>query len=115
MLAIHSLNFDQNGVVLLEVDYETSSFGETSRRRSRVQTLDGGYVTEDRGSSIQDRSFSLSFRATELIADAVRRLVQLYPKLLVASIHGLFLCSVDRFAEGITTCSLYLDVEEQYV
>ena len=45
MLAIHSLNFDQQGVVILEVDYETSSFGETSRRRSRVQTLDGGYVT----------------------------------------------------------------------
>lgn len=114
MLAIHSQSFDEQGVVILNVNYETSSFGETSRRRSRVQTLDGGYVTEDRGSSIQDRSFSISFSDTKETVAAVRRLVQLYPQVLVSSIHGLFRCSIDRVNESTSTCYIALDVEEQY-
>ncbi|MCP1496220.1 hypothetical protein J2Y86_000927 [Pseudomonas migulae] len=114
MLALHSQGFDEKGVVILDIDYETSSFGETSRRRSRVQTLDGGYVVEDRGSSIQDRSFSLTFSGSEETVSAVRRLVQLYPQILVSSIHGLFRCSVEKLNEGTTMSYLNLDVEEQY-
>lgn len=114
MLALHSQSFDEQGVVIIDVDYQTSSFGETARRRSRVQTLDGGYVTEDRGSSVQDRSFSISFSGSKETVAAVRRLVQLYPQVIVSSIHGLFRCSIDRVTEGATACSMYVDVEEQY-
>lgn len=115
MLAIHSVQYDVNGVVFLDLDYENTSFGDASRRRSRVQTLDGGWVTEDRGYSEQDTSFQLAFRANKAKIEEVKRLVELYPRLIISSDQGCFLCSVDKLVESITgVCSLNVDVEQKY-
>jgi hypothetical protein len=86
---LSSLTFDLDGAIILEI-LDDSDLGTTSRRVTRIATLDGGVAINDFGYSAADKILLLRFQSTSKTeVDRVRRLVELYDRLNL-SVDGQF-------------------------
>jgi hypothetical protein len=76
----------------LDILDDESSLGNTTRRVTRIATLDGGAALNDFGHSYADRTVTLRWEPTSpQQLQNLERMVRLYSKLLLAKDDGLFL------------------------
>lgn len=107
-VSLTATTFDLEGALVLEPLPETD-WGETTRRVSRVATLDGGAVINDFGSSIADRSIRLVWSLTGPDdEDAIRWIVETHQTLLLSCHLGALLVAPSslKCAEGRATLAL---------
>jgi hypothetical protein len=99
MLAISTLTIDPFGAQLLNLKPGAANLGDTSRRVSRVATLDGGASVLDGGYTVADRTISidLSDQSRETIA-ALKYLCQVHTMLLVLTEDGAFRAAPERIS-----------------
>jgi hypothetical protein len=114
MLTIQTINYDEQGCVAIDLIDGGTSFFETARRRSRVKTLDGGTVTEDRGFSVQDYRFSLYFNASRDEYLNIKRIVETNSNVIICCESGVFLCSIEKLTGDNGKFTLTCDVETKY-
>jgi hypothetical protein len=90
-IALSTLTVDPFGAQLLDIDPGRASLGATTRRVSRIATLDGGASILDGGYSVADRNISvdISGQSRETV-EALRYLFQTYSTLLVLTEEGAF-------------------------
>lgn len=98
MLAtLSALEYNLDGHVALEIR-EDSDLGETRRRVSRVQTLDGGVAVSDFGHSEGDRTISLRWSPQSADAEAaVAALVRSQSQVVVSVRDGVFRASPEVY------------------
>ncbi len=89
--------FDPDGALVFEID-PASDLGESSRRVSRVKTLDGFSAFSDNGYSDGDRTITLKFVSTVDLFDQLHAMMVIHPLLSLATIDGCF----EGVAETIT-------------
>lgn len=94
--------YDLNGALLLHCE-ETSDIGGVTRRVSRTATLDGDSVLTDFGVTAADTTVRLRIPLNKALDDSLRRLVTLYPVLVLTTRLGCYLGAVDAYTvEGKT-------------
>jgi hypothetical protein len=82
---LSTTTFDFDGHITLDLLGNESDLGETTRRVTRVATLDGSAAVNDFGHSYADRTLRLRWQPEdEAQAEAVNRLVRLYNRLQVS-------------------------------
>jgi hypothetical protein len=92
--------FDTSGFVELPVTDETND-GEMRRRVARVATLDGGAVVNDGGYTEADRVLSLAWVPNNATREAaVKRMIQLYQQIQVATREGVYLVALESYTPG---------------
>lgn len=92
----------------------TSDLGETSRRVTRVATLDGGAAFGDFGHTEADRTIVLRWQPqSREHEESVRRLVALYTRITVSIAEGLFLVAPQTYSPGAEESRLTLLVERK--
>lgn len=97
MLALATLTVDPFGAQLLTLKPGRSNLGDTSRRVSRVATLDGGASVLDGGYTVADRTISLDISdQTKETVDALKYLCSVHSSLLVLTEDGAFKASPER-------------------
>ncbi len=100
--------YDPSGYIELQV-LDESSFVETTRRVSRVKTLDGGAVISDGGFSDSDRTIVLRWKPTSAAVDSeIERLAQTYPLLTISTRRGVFRAAPERYTPGDDESALSL-------
>jgi hypothetical protein len=99
----------------IEIDILSSSeLGETSRRVNRVATLDGGAVFNDFGQTDADRTITLRWAPVSTTHEsAIKRLVRLYTKIVVATEDGVFLAAPESYTPGEGESRLRLLVDRR--
>lgn len=108
LIVLSTTTFDPDGYVEIEA-LDNFNTGPTRRRMNRVPTLDGGAVFNDFGFAEADRTIDLTWQATSKATDdAVKRLVQTYAQIVVATRDGVFLAAPDAFTPGAEESSLTL-------
>ena len=106
LYALAAITFDPAGHIQLPATPQTTD-GETRRRMSRIATLDGGAVVTDGGFSQVDRVFELEWPADDAAREAaVRRMVELYPQVLLAAPSGVYLVALESYVPGPAESSL---------
>lgn len=110
MLALATLTIDPLGAQLLSLSADgKTSLGDTSRRVSRVATLDGGASILDGGYTVADRTINIDLSGqTREVVDAVKYLFQVYDKLVVMTEDGAFLAAPERISIGKNTANMTL-------
>ena len=100
LAAIASIEADPLGHVLLQVVPGTTA-GATSRRMSRIATLDGGAALNDSGYSEADRIIDLRWQpVSEQQEEDVARLVRLYGRVHVSFAGAVFLAAPETYTPG---------------
>lgn len=92
MIVITSLTSDVDGAIVIHEDSANTDFGEVTRRQTRVATLDGGAVLQDRGYSDTDLTFSIAakeYSKTEF--DRIRQFINDYPEVRLSCRIGTFI------------------------
>ena len=108
LITLSTTTFDPDGYVEIQARDDFTA-GETRRRVNRVATLDGGAVFNDFGVADADRTISLTWRAASgAIDEAVKRLVETYAQIVIATRDGVFLAAPDAFTPGAEESSLTL-------
>src|SRR5690554_823148 len=97
--AIFTKEFDPLGDRVLSVLPGRSRLGDVSRRKTRVKTLDGGYMIEDRGYSAADRSLQLAFQVSDSERDYLKYLVSTYSFCYLVVNRALYYVSISRLTE----------------
>jgi effector-binding domain-containing protein len=86
-----SKTFDVNGYVPITPTTDKADFGESRRRASRVQTLDGGIAVNDFGYADGDRTITLYWRPRSAAVEAnIKRLVEQYQRLNLSTKDGFY-------------------------
>jgi len=98
MLAtISALIFDPVGYVEFDA-LASTKLGDDTRRVSRIATMDGAASVNDGGYSESDRTIEIRWKTgTYASEDNVRRMLQLYPQLLVCTQVGAYIAVVDTY------------------
>jgi hypothetical protein len=92
--------YDLDGSIAIDVSNDSFD-GITSRRVSRVATLDRGVAVSDGGYAEGDRTLDYTWRTVSKDHnDSVERLVKVYPELWVSTSSGVFLVSPSNFTAG---------------
>jgi hypothetical protein len=113
--SLSAINYDDAGSLMLDYIPSSSSLGDSVRRRTRVKTLDGGHVIEDRGFSHSDRSFGLAVKRDPETEAALEGLVQSHPMLKLSIEDRSFRVSTSSITRvDDRTLVINLDVEEAY-
>ncbi|MEY2653625.1 MAG: hypothetical protein RLZZ524_653 [Pseudomonadota bacterium] len=112
MITLSTATFDPSGYIEIEALPSTTA-GDASRRVSRVATLDGGAVVNDFGFSDADRVISLKWSPVLATDVAVKRLLELYQTVQVATRDGVFLAAPESFTARPTESTLRLLVLER--
>lgn len=104
MLAVLSSTvWDPSGYVELETVISQTR-GDTTRRMSRVSTLDGGAVVIDQGSTDADRTITLEWQSLPKDDEqTVEQMVQLYSRLNVSIDGAVYLAAPSRYTPGETS------------
>ncbi len=101
MLAIATLTIDPFGAQLLDLPVGTTSLGDTTRRLSRVATLDGGATILDGGYTVTDRTITIDLAGqTKQTVDDLKYLCEVYEKLVVMTEDGAFMAAPERVSIG---------------
>ena len=91
MISISAPIYDPAGVVRIQ---DAPATDPLRRRVNRQRTLDGGVVVNDGGYSHGDRDITVRWRPkSQAEYDAVARLLQMYPQLIVSTREGVFRCA----------------------
>ena len=91
MISISAPTYDPAGVVRIQ---DAPATDPLRRRVNRQRTLDGGVVVNDGGYSHGDRDITVRWRPkSQAEYDAVARLLQMYPQLIVSTREGVFRCA----------------------
>ena len=99
-IALSTLTADPFGAQLLDIAPGRASLGNTSRRVSRIATLDGGASIIDGGYSVADRNISVDISSqTRATVDELRYLFQSYSALLVLTEEGAFRAAPENISE----------------
>lgn len=99
MLGISTLTIDPFGAQLLTLKPGTANLGDTSRRISRVATLDGGASVLDGGYTVTDRTISVDLAdQTRETIDALKYLFQVHSMLIVCTEDGAFRAAPERIS-----------------
>jgi hypothetical protein len=109
MLAISTLTIDPFGAQLLTLNPGAANLGDTSRRVSRVATLDGGASILDGGYTVTDRTIGidLSGQSRETV-DALKYLFQTNAMLLVMTEDGAFKAAPERISISANSARMSL-------
>jgi len=100
MSTLSALTFDVLGHVPLDVMPE-NAYQVVERRVSRTRTLDGGASINDGGYSAADRIIEMRWDTESADQhEAVERLVELHPLLVVSTLSGVFLAAPERYTPG---------------
>jgi hypothetical protein len=93
---LSSLTFDLDGTVAIEI-LNDSDLGSSTRRVTRVATLDGGVAVNDFGYSAADRTIVLRWvPQSEEQINLVERLTRLYSRISLSSKDGFFIVVPQR-------------------
>ena len=97
MISISAPTYDPSGVVRIQ-DAPASDMDTVRRRVNRVRTLDvnvnSGVTVNDGGFTHGDRDFAVRWRPkSQAEYGAAKRLVELYPQLIVSTRQGVFRCA----------------------
>jgi hypothetical protein len=95
--ALTTTTIDPFGAVNLKL-LSSSRMEDRSRRTSRVRTLDGGVALNDGGYAPGDRDIYLVWRTKPAIDDAIKRLVELYSRVNVATPDGMYRAALDSYS-----------------
>ncbi len=110
---ITSLTFDLTGHAEINTLADDTD-GETTRRVSRVATLDGGVVITDRGHAAGDKTLEYRWRTVSHAHNAdVENLVKNYARLHVATRTGFYLVAPKSFLPGVAESQITLLVIER--
>lgn len=87
-----------------------TDFGPSSRRVTRVATLDGGAVYNDFGFTDADRTMTLRWTYDAALAQNVERILRYYSEVHVSTRLGLFRAALARHAtqQNISTLTLLI-------
>lgn len=100
---------------LLTLD-PSSNTRTVQRRLTRTATLDGGAVIADGGFSDADRTFTLVIRDLSRADGDTLAAIALFPTVLVAVDHGLYLARVNGYAfNGNVSSSITLWIERKII
>jgi len=114
LVTLTTTTFDPLGSVELEVLDDQSDFGQTTRRVTRIATLDGGAVFNDFGHAYGDRTITLVWLITsDAQESAVERLVRLYSLLNVSLPDGVYQAAPQSYASTQTQGTLTLLVKSK--
>ena len=91
--------FDPAGHVAISVS-DGSDLRTITRRMNRVQTLDGGSVTNDTGYTPADRTLQIATTAHAGVYDALFRLSRLYPRIIISTPDGVFTAAPERLTQS---------------
>jgi len=110
---LSSLSFDLNGLAILKRS-DLSRFDDTSRRVTRVATLDASEVAfSDLGFSHGDRTFTIiEKRPSKALIDSVRYLQRTYPLLVLGCRVGCFSGAIQNMDVSNNTLTLTFLVKE---
>ena len=99
MITISAPSYALTGTVVLQEELNNSDLRTVTRRVSRSQTLDGGAVIDDAGFSDGDRTIVFSIRqCTEIQYTTLEQFVELYERLLLATVDGVFYGSIEQMS-----------------
>ena len=106
--------FDPAGVISLDIDEKESNFGDSSRRVTRIATLDGGAVFNDFGFSHSDKTVTLVHAVkTKAEALSVEQLVSVYSLLNVSLPNGFYSVAPESYVLTQETGTLTLLVKSK--
>lgn len=113
ILALSAIDYDPAGHIRI-IGLPTSNTGDTTRRVSRVATLDGGVAINDSGYAEGDRTIVAQWRPiSKWHEDAIDRLVRIHGRLRVSTREGCFLAVPERYRPGPSRSELTLLVIER--
>lgn len=113
MLTINAPIFDIEGHETIRSPSPAGLFDFT-RRVSRVPTLDGGAAINDFGYSDSDRTLQIEWRsASRQQIENIRRMAQIYGRLIVSFSDGCFIGAPESFAPQEDTSTLTILVERR--
>ena len=81
--------FDPVGAATFNVNAD-SDLGRSTRRVSRVKTLDGLAVLSDNGHSESDRTITLKFKADHPLYNQLNTMLIVHPLMTLSTIDGCF-------------------------
>ena len=112
-IAISAIAFDLSGHIEIDT-LPANNNGETTRRVSRVATLDGDVAVNDRGYAEGDRTLVYSWQTVSKAHNAsVDRMVRLYSQVNVATPDGVYLAAPESYFDDPTEPSITLLVIEK--
>ncbi len=86
--------------LLINTNEEDTNFGNASRRQTRVATLDGGSVLQDRGFSNSDLTFVISAKEfSEGVFESLRYLVESFPEVRISTRIGSFIGTIRNLSD----------------
>lgn len=112
-ITFSTLEYDPLAPVTVEA-LPNSDYRSGSRRVNRVATLDGGSVFNDFGFTFSDTTFTIAFRPVSLDQyEAVKRLVETYPKITVTVPSGVYLAAPESYEHSSEEMRVRLLVERK--
>jgi hypothetical protein len=109
MIAISTLTIDPLGDHLLIVKPGAVDLGGTTRRVSRIATLDGGAYIQDGGSTVADKTIVIDLTdQTKTTIDALKYLCQQYPIVILLTEDGAFRAAPERVSLSSNRASMSL-------
>lgn len=109
MLALATLVVDPFGAQLLDLPAGSADLGDTSRRVSRVATLDGGAAVLDGGYTVADRTINIDLTGqSKATVDALKYLFQVHEKLILLTEDGAFNAAPERVSVSGNTARMTL-------
>lgn len=109
MLSIATKTIDPFGAQLLYLRPGGASLGDTSRRVSRIATLDGGASIMDGGYTDTDRTIVVDLDGQDRITiDALKYLFQTYSSIIVMTEDGAFSAAPERISINASSARMTL-------
>ena len=109
MFAIATLTSDPFGSQLLDLPPGAANLGDTSRRVSRIATLDGGASVLDGGYAVADRTISVDLAGqSKTVIDALKYVFQNHTKINVLTEDGAFMAAPERISISGDSASMSL-------
>ena len=112
-VSLASTTYDLAGYIEIDL-LPNNTDGQTTRRVTRVTTLDGGVAVTDRGYAEGDRTLTYTWQSvSEAHSESVARLVRLYPEIYVYSPEAVYLAAPETFRPGVDESSLSILVKDK--
>ena len=113
ILTLSALDYDPAGHIRI-AGLPTSDRGDTTRRVSRVATLDGGVAVNDSGYAEGDRTIVAHWRPASAAREAaIERMVRIHSRVRVSTRHGCYLAVPEKYKPGTSRSELTLLVLEK--
>lgn len=109
MIGFATLTIDPLGALLLNVSRDGTNLGDTTRRVSRVATLDGGATILDGGYTVADRTIIINLAdQTRVTVEALKHMTEVHSKVLVLTEAGAFTATPSSIADSVRSATMTL-------